>query len=305
MPYGYKLENEENLILSKETPKKFLNLRQNKLHKKTKRSRPDNTLRLPSSSAKAKSAHFKKIHKPKINTKKSLSHSTSISQKIQFAMNKIKLFEYSNYFFSNKIRENNISSLHNIEQNAMNGKYKSIYLFFQELRKIWVFYLNNYQNNREVYDKTLKMIVYSEQISKQVEEGKEKPKVVRNNFNGEKPMTTKDKMVLANYIRNLPEDQLKGFVNLFDESSEIDKKKEYIEIDIEKLSTNKLREIEKYVKSCMKSTKTFVPARYKEEFQNNLKNKKVNQSEEKPKKENDFKESVEKNESSDNTKKDK
>ena len=109
MPYGYKLENEENLILSKETPKKFLNLRQNKLHKKTKRSRPDNTLRLPSSSAKAKSVHFKKIHKPKINTKKSLSHSTSISQKIQFAMNKIKLFEYSNYFFSNKIRENNIS----------------------------------------------------------------------------------------------------------------------------------------------------------------------------------------------------
>lgn len=300
MPYGYKLENEEKLILSKETPKKYANLKQNKLHKKTKRSRQDN-LDLPFS-PQAKSVHLKKIHKPKINIKKSLSHSVSISQKIEFALNKIKSFEYSNYFFSNKIRDNNISSLHNIEENVLNGKYQSIYLFFQELRRIWVFYLNNYQNNREAYDKTLKMIVYSEQISKQIEEGKEKSKIVRNNMIGEKPMTTKDKMVLANYIRNLPEEQLKGFVKLFDEGSEIDKKNEYIEIDIEKLSTNKLREVEKYVKSCMKSTKTFIPARYKEEFQ---KNKKVSQIEEKTKKESDSSESIEKNVLSDNTKNDK
>jgi Mg-chelatase subunit ChlI len=82
----------------------------------------------------------------------------------------------------------------------------------------------------------------------------------------DKPMTQKDKMALANYIRCLPEDQLKGIINLLDKNSEVEIKKGYYELDIEKLSDHKLRELEKYVKSCMKSSKNFIPLRYKEEF---------------------------------------
>ena len=82
----------------------------------------------------------------------------------------------------------------------------------------------------------------------------------------DKPMTQKDKMALANYIRCLPEDQLKGIINLLDKNSEVEIKKGYYELDIEKLSDHKLRELEKYVKSCMKSSKNFIPLRYQDEF---------------------------------------
>ena len=34
----------------------------------------------------------------------------------------------------------------------------------------------------------------------------------------------------------------------------------------EKLSDHKLRELERYVKSCMKSSKNFIPLRYQDEF---------------------------------------
>lgn len=286
MPYGYKLESEENLNETDSMARKLSNLKQNN-HKKFKRIKEHNE----------EEKKIKKIHKTK-NKNGISSSSTSINQKMEYVMSKIKQNEFSAFFFSNVISKENFTSLSVIEKNIGEGIYKSVYTFFLDLRKFLIFYIENYQDNKEIYDKTLKMIEQIETLAIEIEKMHERSKSVKSLYIGERPMTVKEKSTLANYIRGLPEDQLKGLVNLLDEETEMDKRKGYFEVDIEKLSNSRLREIEKYVKSCMKSTKNFIPARYLEEFEHKKKKEKEEHSENKEQSEN--KEETIKNEKENN-----
>ena len=85
-----------------------------------------------------------------------------------------------------------------------------------------------------------------------------------------------DKKKLTEKIRHLPEDQLKGIINLIDIKKEAVEYNEFYEIDIETLSHERLVELQKYVRSCFKSAGDSIPVRYMEEFK---KNKKENQDE--------------------------
>ena len=78
-----------------------------------------------------------------------------------------------------------------------------------------------------------------------------------------------DKKKLTEKIRHLPEDQLKGIINLIDTKKEAVEHNEFYEIDIETLSHERLIELQKYVKSCNKSAGNSIPARYVEEFKKN------------------------------------
>ena len=81
-----------------------------------------------------------------------------------------------------------------------------------------------------------------------------------------KPGAYIDKRKLSDNIRGLPEDQLKGIINLIDKKTEVVEKNGFFELDIEKLSQEKLYKLDKYVKSCMKSSGYTIPTRYQDEF---------------------------------------
>ena len=46
---------------------------------------------------------------------------------------------------------------------------------------------------------------------------------------------------------------MKNIINILSDQCSLDKSSKFFEFDIEKLSTKKLRELEKYVKKCLKS----------------------------------------------------
>ena len=72
----------------------------------------------------------------------------------------------------------------------------------------------------------------------------------------DKPMTISEKNSLGNNIRSLNPEQLKGIVSILSDSMVIDQKSKFFEFDIETLNTRKLRELEKYVKGCLKNKNT-------------------------------------------------
>ena len=81
-----------------------------------------------------------------------------------------------------------------------------------------------------------------------------------------KQVSVIDKKKLSDNIRCLPEEQLKGILNLVDKRTEAIEKEGFFELDIDKLSQERLRELEKYVRSCLKSSGNLIPTRYQDEF---------------------------------------
>jgi hypothetical protein len=153
------------------------------------------------------------------------------------------------------------------EKKIKEEKYTNLNEFSNEFETFINSNLELNENNYEKQEKIKELNQLYEKTKKEIEEMQKN--IISQNKNisiNDKPMTQKDKMALANYIRCLPEDQLKGIINLLDKNSEVEIKKGYYELDIEKLSDHKLRELEKYVKSCMKSSKNFIPLRYQDEF---------------------------------------
>ena len=78
-----------------------------------------------------------------------------------------------------------------------------------------------------------------------------------------------DRKKLTEKIRLLPDEQLKGILNIIDLRNEIIEQKEFYELNIESLNQERLLELQKYVRSCFKSAGDSIPARYLEEFKKN------------------------------------
>ena len=99
--------------------------------------------------------------------------------------------------------------------------------------------------------------------NKRIQENKSKKKKTH-------PFHTKqisiDKKKLTDNIRGLPEEQLKGILNLIDQKKEAIEKEGFFELDIDALSEARLRDLEKYVRSCLKSSGNLIPTRYQDEF---------------------------------------
>ena len=81
-----------------------------------------------------------------------------------------------------------------------------------------------------------------------------------------KQISSIDKKKLTDNIRGLPEEQLKGILNLIDQKKEAIEKDGFFELDIDTLSEARLRDLEKYVRSCLKSSGNLIPTRYQDEF---------------------------------------
>ena len=60
-----------------------------------------------------------------------------------------------------------------------------------------------------------------------------------------------EKQLLGVNIRKLNNEQLKGIIRIIQNNSIRDKKERYFEFDIDKLTPQKCRELENYVRSCL------------------------------------------------------
>lgn len=210
----------------------------------------------------------------------------AVSKLCEKGLARLKKNPLSDFFYFSHIQ--NSPSLSQIEKNIRNYKYKSIYDFIMDLRRIWNYYFLTYPNDSEIYQRTSEMSRFSEEIYKEIEilfEDKNEISeinkkidnlarelrdikgnqqlgtmpfpIVKKNIiggNGERAMTLNEKSQLKMNIGLLLPEQRKNLVLLLADTIDITNK-EYLEFDIETLSNKKLRELDKYVKSCLKKDK--------------------------------------------------
>ena len=271
MPFGYKLDTEDNIVKSLEYAKM-----------KSKNLNIENTHR-----SRTKKMHEiinyndEKYFKEKKHNKedyKLITGKMSEIKKCEKCFEKLKTNEYFSYFYN--IQGLGIPSLIEVESNIKNNKYKTCYEFFMDLRKIWNYYYQNYYSKPDIYQKTCIMSELSEELFKNIDNMTEEKKqeishmkekldniekglneykakggniMQKKIINMEKPMSISEKNALGNAIRNLNKEQLKGIIKLLSDSK-INQaqsgQSKYFEFDIDKLPIKKLRELEKYVNDC-------------------------------------------------------
>ena len=274
MPFGFKLETEENILKSLETTKSQAKKSKNSTRHKEKGGRDHRNGGIMQN---------KKRNQNMNNIDNIPSHITlevyKIYKKCRKGLDKIKESKYANNYYQSNNPD--VPCLANIEKKVNNYEYKSIYDFEMDVRRIWNYYFKLEQNNEitskmsddwekicaDLDNPNTEMSMASvrkrtEQIQKELEEMKDNNltkesvpapvKKVSQNYEQNKPMTVEEKNQLGNNIRSLNKEQLKGIIKILSENNPIPQSK-YFEFDIDKLSTKKLRELEKYVKDCLAS----------------------------------------------------
>jgi hypothetical protein len=221
--------------------------------------------------------------------KKGKNHALQdVYKKCERVLQKLRRSPNADFYSSSSNEE--VPTLSQMERRVKSFYYSTFYQFSLDLRKIWNYYFSNFSSSPEIYQRTLSMSEFSEELLKESDTDGDKteirelekkvenlssairrinqtqsvpaPKKVDKGGPSDKPMTMQEKNLLGNSIRSLPPDQLKGIVNILSESLVIDPKKRFFEFDIETLDNRKLRELEKYVKNCTKkNTTTTKPAR--------------------------------------------
>jgi hypothetical protein len=193
---------------------------------------------------------------------------------------KMKMSEYYQKF----------SFFNRIEKQVKTGYYTSHQDLATDIRRIFNNYFTASVNDPESYSDTWKFSNYFEDIykhyenkcfskdSKNILELKKKMNKLRreirerntpnvpgglkqtklridiNDFNisneKEKKISKKYKLSLVNNIRGLNSDQIKGIINIIHDNLNVDEKT--MEFDINNLPIEKLKELDKYVKKCLK-----------------------------------------------------
>ena len=324
IPYGYKLETEENLLKTDEKKKKGY------LHRKHKRNFGNNNSILENIvdnenniESNNKINNIEKI--PKRRRKKSFSshntenkennNKTTIMRKMtrehkpkiiedlgyidkdiikgksnplfravnkicDKGMEKMKKIQYYSFFYNNSSKPGELS-LSKIEKNIREYKYQSTYEFIMDLRKLWNNFLKIYDSQNEIKEKVCEMAKKSEQLycelesinvekveledlnkkvdnlEKKLREIKGNGLTIGNSFNlkksviSERSMSLNEKTVIKNNIRLLTIEQKKGIANILRDTIDTENKK-VLEFDIDKLNNKKLKQLDDYVKECIR-----------------------------------------------------
>ena len=240
-----------------------------------------------------------------------------IMMKCHQALEKLKSNPNASFFYT--VKEPGEMSLATIEKKNSNYEYKNTYDFSMDLRKLWANYFQLHAKNPEIYQKTLKMSELSEQIIKELENvpdekaddissiKKRTEKLKReigeykdhgniketvpapvkknnNQNNDNKLMTLEEKNQLGNQIRTLNREQLRGIIKILsDPANDNQQKSKYFEFDIDKLAPKKLRELERYVKSCISGTNKNINNANSTNNNNNNVKKEIKNQNDKPK----------------------
>ena len=324
IPYGYKLETEENLLKTDEKKKKGY------LHRKHKRTFGnnnsilenivDNENNIESSNKinnlekvpkrrrkKSFSSHntenkennnkttimrkMTREHKPKIIEDlgyidkdiikgKSNPLFRAVNKICDKGMEKMKKIQYYSFFYNNSSKPGELS-LSKIEKNIREYKYQSTYEFIMDLRKLWNNFLKIYDSQNEIKEKVCEMAKKSEQLycelesvnvekveledlnkkvdnlEKKLREIKGNGLTIGNSFNlkksviSERSLSLNEKTVIKNNIKLLTIEQKKGIANILRDTIDTENKK-VLEFDIDKLNNKKLKQLDDYVKECIR-----------------------------------------------------
>ena len=298
IPYGYKLETEENLLKTDEKKKKGY------LHRKHKRTFGNNNSILENIvdnenniESTNKINNIEKV--PKRRRKKSFSshntenkennNKTTIMRKMtrehkpkicDKVMEKMKKIQYYSFFYNNSSKPGDLS-LSKIEKNIREYKYQSTYEFIMDLRKLWNNFLKIYDSQNEIKEKVCEMAKKSEQLycelesvnvekveledlnkkvdnlEKKLREIKGNGLTIGNSFNlkksviSERSLSLNEKTVIKNNIKLLTIEQKKGIANILRDTIDTENKK-VLEFDIDKLNNKKLKQLDDYVKECIR-----------------------------------------------------
>ena len=324
IPYGYKLETEENLLKTDEKKKKGY------LHRKHKRTFGnnnsilenivDNENNIESTNKinniekvqkrrrkKSFSSHntenkennnkttimrkMTREHKPKIIEDlgyidkdiikgKSNPLFRAVNKICDKGMEKMKKIQYYSFFYNNSSKPGELS-LSKIEKNIREYKYQSTYEFIMDLRKLWNNFLKIYDSQNEIKEKVCEMAKKSEQLycelesvnvekveledlnkkvdnlEKKLREIKGNGLTIGNSFNlkksviSERSLSLNEKTVIKNNIKLLTIEQKKGIANILRDTIDTENKK-VLEFDIDKLNNKKLKQLDDYVKECIR-----------------------------------------------------
>ena len=280
MPYGFKLETEENILKSMEALKNQAKKSKNS-SKKNKNSGKNKEMLGLGLYKNGGMMPSKKRNQNIDNIPNGVSDEIiKIYKKCKRGLDRMKEMKYYNMYYEPKKPEE--PCIANIEKKLNNYEYKSLYDFIMDVRKIWSHHFNSDNSNNEITSKMSdewekictdlensnnEMSVgnikkRTDRISKEYHEFKDN--VIRENLpvpikkniqqinEDNKPMTVEEKNKLGNDIRALNKEQLKGIISILSENNTAPKSK-YFEFDIDKLTPKKLRELEKYVKKCLSS----------------------------------------------------
>ena len=198
---------------------------------------------------------------PKRQTEQPLSFPTPQS-KCEYYIKKLVNHHLSTAFYIRKSTSD--PSLIQIEKNVTVGKYKSLSELDADIKKFFLFYFDNYSNNKELYSKASALSDYALSILKSIEphlasQSVKTHKMPLLNVKNDKPMTTEEKKDLGDNIKKLDKIQLKGIVELLKESINHDNNSKYFMFDIDQLTVRKCRELEAYVRGCLKGNYTETP----------------------------------------------
>ena len=324
IPYGYKLETEENLLKTDEKKKKGY------LHRKHKRTfgnnnsilenivnnenniestnKINNLEKVPKRRRKKsfsshntenkennnKTTIMRKMtreHKPKIIEDlgyidkdiikgKSNPLFRAVNKICDKGMEKMKKIQYYSFFYNNSSKPGELS-LSKIEKNIREYKYQSTYEFIMDLRKLWNNFLKIYDSQNEIKEKVCEMAKKSEQLycelesvnvekveledlnkkvdnlEKKLREIKGNGLTIGNSFNlkksviSERSLSLNEKTVIKNNIKLLTIEQKKGIANILRDTIDTENKK-VLEFDIDKLNNKKLKQLDDYVKECIR-----------------------------------------------------
>lgn len=270
IPFGFKLETEENIIKSIESTK--ISTKRAAKVTKHKNHLDSQLISEPPASQKRKNKTLD-VMPSNMNPE-----NFKIYKKCKKGIDRIKMLKYANKFYQSNNPD--IPCLSVIEKKINNNEYKSIYDFAMDGRNLWSYYFNINQEDeitKKMSEEWEKMITdldnadneisptpssirkKAEHIQKELVEMNDHGGVVRDtapnkkvshNNDSSKPMTPEEKNLLGINIRALNKDQLRGIIQILSDKNSVPKEK-YFEFDIDKLPTKKLRELEIYVKGCL------------------------------------------------------
>ena len=193
---------------------------------------------------------------------------------------KIKKIPYYSFFYNSSKPDE--PSLTKIEKNIRDFKYQSTYEFIMDLRKLWNHFLKIYNDQIEIKERVSEMCRMSEELywelesikienvqleemNKKVDNLERKLREIKGNslqFNvgnfslkktnsSERSMSLNEKTIIKNNIKLLTIEQKKGIANILRDTIDTANKK-VLEFDIDKLNNKKLKQLDEYVKNCLR-----------------------------------------------------
>ena len=193
---------------------------------------------------------------------------------------KMKKIPYYSFFYNSSKPDE--PSLNKIEKNIRDFKYQSTYEFIMDLRRLWNHFLKIYNDQIEIKERVCEMCRISEKLywelesiniekveleemNKKVDSLERKLRELKGNtlqFNmgsfslkktnsNERSMSLNDKTIIKNNIKLLTIEQKKGIANILRDTIDTANKK-VLEFDIDKLNNKKLKQLDEYVKNCLR-----------------------------------------------------